>query len=71
MMKQIKRIFSFFTVLLLFSALKGSDIDFKAYGAGALDKPGRSFYVSPAGKDTNDGKTLQKRDARNTSQPLK
>ena len=58
-MKQIKRIFSFFTVLLLFSALKGSDIDFKAYGAGALDKPGRSFYVSPAGKDTNDGKTLQ------------
>ena len=58
----IKKIyFRFLTAaFVLISGVSAADIDFKLYGAGPMVKPGASYYVSSAGSDSNDGKSLKK-----------
>ena len=56
-----KNYFRFLTAaFLLISGVSAADIDFKLYGAGPMVKPGASYYVSSAGSDSNDGKSLKK-----------
>lgn len=43
------------SVLTLTAALYGAEIP--QFGAGEMEKPGRTFYLSPKGNDKNDGKT--------------
>lgn len=54
------KIFSALSALSLFSLTSSAgDIDFKAYGAGPMTNPARTFYVSTSGNDANDGKSLK------------
>ena len=49
-------------VCAVFAALfaaGAADIDVKSYGAGPMLKPAGTFYVSTAGNDANDGKSLK------------
>ena len=48
-----------FSLSLLAMGNAGEKIDFKAYGAGEMLKPARTFYVSTSVSDTNDGKSLK------------
>ena len=51
---------SLLCVVLLFALLlTGKEIVIGDYGAGSMVKPGKTFYVSVKGKDSNDGKTLK------------
>lgn len=51
---------SLLCVVLLFALLlTGKEIVIGDYGAGPMVKPGKTFYVSVKGKDSNDGRTLK------------
>lgn len=53
------KFFAFCFALCCAFCAAAADIDFNAYGAGPMLKPAGTFYVTPAGNDKNDGKSLK------------
>ncbi len=58
-MKAHKLLYVFAAAALVFVKSAAQEIDFSKYGATAMVNPGRTFYVSTSGNDSNDGKTLK------------
>ena len=51
--------FALFCSFLLAMCVSAEKIDFSAYGAGEMITPGKTFYVSTSGSDSNDGTSLK------------